>query len=165
MVQTSCLEVWLVFRVNQATQSLFSTEFSYWALEYPYWEPELVVSSWVLNNSYPDLVLLFWLWETKIHSGYLRESSIVVVVLRKDAFGGNYGILYKSKNKILNREKWKDWEMENVLFKNFMYLFLAALRLRCFSQAFSSRDKQGLLFNMVQRLLIMVASPVAANRI
>ena len=55
--------------------------------------------------------------------------------------------------------------MENVLFKNFMYLFLAALRLRCFSQAFSSRDKQGLLFNMVQRLLIMVASPVAANRI
>ena len=32
MVQTSCLEVLLVSRVNQATQPLFSTEFSYWAI-------------------------------------------------------------------------------------------------------------------------------------
>ena len=29
VVQTSCLEVLLVSRVNQATQPLFSTEFSY----------------------------------------------------------------------------------------------------------------------------------------
>ena len=31
-VQASCLEVLLVSRVNQATQPLFSTEFSYWAI-------------------------------------------------------------------------------------------------------------------------------------
>ena len=32
VVQTSCLEVLLVSRVNQATQPLYSTEFSYWAI-------------------------------------------------------------------------------------------------------------------------------------
>ena len=40
----------------------------------------------------------------------------------------------------------------------FIYLFLAALRLRCCSRAFSSCGKWGLLFVSVHRLLIAVAS-------
>ena len=49
-------------------------------------------------------------------------------------------------------------------FKNkfiyFIYLFLAALGLRCWARAFSSCGDQGLLFIAVRRLLIMVASLV-----
>ena len=43
----------------------------------------------------------------------------------------------------------------------FIYLFLAALGLRCFAWTFSSCGKRGLLFIAGQRLLIAVASPVA----
>ena len=45
----------------------------------------------------------------------------------------------------------------------FIYLFLAALGLRCCAQAFSSCGEQGLLFVVVHRLLIMVASLVAEH--
>ena len=41
-------------------------------------------------------------------------------------------------------------------FKIFIYLFLAALGLRCWSQAFSSCSKRGLLFLAVRGLLIVV---------
>ena len=44
-----------------------------------------------------------------------------------------------------------------------IYLFLAALGLRCCVQAFSSCGKQGLLFVVVCRLLIVVASLVAEH--
>ena len=54
------------------------------------------------------------------------------------------------------------------LFKNkfiyFIYLFLAALGLRCCVRAFSSCGEQGLLF-VVCRLLIAVASLVADHRL
>ena len=43
----------------------------------------------------------------------------------------------------------------------FIYLFLAALGLRCCARAFSSCGKQGLLFFVVRRLLIVMASHVA----
>ena len=43
----------------------------------------------------------------------------------------------------------------------FIYLFLAALGLRCCMQAFSSCGEQGLLFIAVHGLLIVVASLVA----
>ena len=43
----------------------------------------------------------------------------------------------------------------------FIYLFLAALGLRCCARAFSSCGEQGLLFVAVCRLLIVVASLVA----
>ena len=42
-------------------------------------------------------------------------------------------------------------------------LFLAALGLRCCTQAFSSCGKRGLLFVAVRRLLIAVASLVAEH--
>ena len=42
----------------------------------------------------------------------------------------------------------------------FIYLFLAALGLRCCAQAFSSCGGQGLLFVAVLSLLTAVASPV-----
>ena len=42
----------------------------------------------------------------------------------------------------------------------FIYLFLAALGLRCCARAFSSCSEQGLLFIAVHRLLIAVASLV-----
>ena len=45
----------------------------------------------------------------------------------------------------------------------FIYLFLAALGLRCCTRAFSSCDQQGLLFVVVRRLLIAVASLVAEH--
>ena len=45
----------------------------------------------------------------------------------------------------------------------FIYLFLAALGLRCCTWAFSSCDEQGLLFIAVHRLLITVASLVAEH--
>ena len=46
-----------------------------------------------------------------------------------------------------------------LLFKNkFIYLFLAALGLRCCTQAFSSCGERGLLFVVVHGLLIAVAS-------
>ena len=41
-----------------------------------------------------------------------------------------------------------------------MYLFLAALGLRCFAQAFPSCGEWGLLFIAVRRLLMVVASLV-----
>ena len=45
-------------------------------------------------------------------------------------------------------------------FNKFIYLFLAALGLRCCARAFSSCGKWGLLFVAVHGLLIEVASPV-----
>ena len=45
----------------------------------------------------------------------------------------------------------------------FIYLFLAALGLRCCMQAFSSCHEQGLLFIAVHGLLIVVASLVAKH--
>ena len=43
----------------------------------------------------------------------------------------------------------------------FIYLFLAALGLRCCARAFSSCGERGLLFIVVRGLLIVVASLVA----
>ena len=45
----------------------------------------------------------------------------------------------------------------------FIYLFLAALGLRCFAWAFSSCGERGLLFVAVRGLLIAVASLVAEH--
>ena len=45
----------------------------------------------------------------------------------------------------------------------FIYLFLAALGLRCCAQAFSSCSERGLLFVAVHGLLIAVASLVAEH--
>ena len=45
----------------------------------------------------------------------------------------------------------------------FIYLFLAALGLRCFACAFSSCGERGLLFVAVRGLLIAVASLVAEH--
>ena len=47
----------------------------------------------------------------------------------------------------------------------FVYLFLAALGLRCCTQAFSSCSQRGLLFVAVRRLLIAVASLVVEHRL
>ena len=44
-----------------------------------------------------------------------------------------------------------------------IYLFLAALGLRCCTRAFSSSGERGLLFVAVRRLLIVVASLVAEH--
>ena len=49
--------------------------------------------------------------------------------------------------------------------KLFIYLFLAALGLRCCAQAFTSCGELGLLFVAVRRLLIAVASLVAEHRL
>ena len=49
------------------------------------------------------------------------------------------------------------------IFFNFIYLFLAVLGLRCCARAFSSCGEQGLLFVVVRRLLIAVASLVAEH--
>ena len=46
----------------------------------------------------------------------------------------------------------------------FIYLFLAALGLRCCAQVFSSCGERGLLFVAVRGLLIAVASLVALER-
>ena len=45
----------------------------------------------------------------------------------------------------------------------FIYLFLAALSLRCCAQAFSSCGERGLLFMVVHGLLIAVASHCGAR--
>ena len=45
----------------------------------------------------------------------------------------------------------------------FIYLFLAALGLRCCAQVFSSCGERGLLFVALRRLLIAVASLVAEH--
>ena len=45
----------------------------------------------------------------------------------------------------------------------FIYLFLAALGLRCCTRAFSSCGERGLLFIVVRGLLIAVASLVAEH--
>ena len=49
------------------------------------------------------------------------------------------------------------------LFFNFIYLFLAALGLRCCAWAFSSCGEWGLLFVRVRGLLIAVASLFAEH--
>ena len=48
-------------------------------------------------------------------------------------------------------------------FYKFIYLFLAALGLRCYARAFSSCSEQGLLFIAVHGLLIVVASLVVEH--
>ena len=48
-------------------------------------------------------------------------------------------------------------------FNEFIYLFLAALGLRCCAWAFSSCSERGLLFVVVRGLLIVVASLVAQH--
>ena len=48
-------------------------------------------------------------------------------------------------------------------FNKFIYLFLAALGLRCCARAFSRCGEPGLLFVAVRRLLIVVASLVAEH--
>ena len=48
-------------------------------------------------------------------------------------------------------------------FSYFIYLFLAALGLRCYTRAFSSCSERGLLFVAVHGLLIVVASLVAEH--
>ena len=48
-------------------------------------------------------------------------------------------------------------------FYKFVYLFLAALGLRCCAQAFSSCSERGLLFVAVRGLLVAVASLVAEH--
>ena len=50
-------------------------------------------------------------------------------------------------------------------FNKCIYLFLAALGLRCCVQAFSSYSEQGILFIAVHGLLIAVASLVAEHRL
>ena len=47
----------------------------------------------------------------------------------------------------------------------FIYLFLAALGLHCCARAFSSCSELGLLFVLVHRLLIAVASLAAEHRL
>ena len=47
----------------------------------------------------------------------------------------------------------------------FIYLFLAALGLRCCARAFSSCGEWGLLFVVVRGLLIVVASLVVEHRL
>ena len=49
--------------------------------------------------------------------------------------------------------------------KLFVYLFLAALDLRCCVQGFSSCGERGLPFIVVRRLLIVVASLDAEHRL
>ena len=45
----------------------------------------------------------------------------------------------------------------------FIYLFLAALGLRCYARIFSSCGERGLPFVVVRRLLVAVASLVAEH--
>ena len=47
----------------------------------------------------------------------------------------------------------------------YLYLFWPALGFPCFSGALSSCSEQGLLFTVVSRLLIAVASPVAEHKL
>ena len=47
----------------------------------------------------------------------------------------------------------------------FIYLFMAALGLRCCARAFSSCGERGLLFLVVRGLLIVVASLVAEHEL
>ena len=54
-------------------------------------------------------------------------------------------------------------EMECLKINLFIYLFLAALALHCCAWAFSSCGEQGLLFIVVHRLLIAVASLVVEH--
>ena len=57
--------------------------------------------------------------------------------------------------------------LHNTFFLNkfiyFIFLFLAALGLRCCMRAFSSCGERGLLFVAVQRLLIVVVSLVVEH--
>ena len=54
---------------------------------------------------------------------------------------------------------------DNFLKFLFIYLFLAALGPRCYTQAFSSCSVRGPLFAVVRGLLIVVASLVAEHRL
>ena len=58
----------------------------------------------------------------------------------------------------------KRQEINTTFLKNkFIYLFLAVLGLHCCTQAFSSCGERGLLFVVVRRLLIAVASLVVEH--
>ena len=63
----------------------------------------------------------------------------------------------------------KSWgcnvQHSDIVVHTFIYLFLAALGLRCCAQAFSSCGERGLLFVTVHGLLIVVAPLVAEHRL
>ena len=59
----------------------------------------------------------------------------------------------------------KGWNLFLKKKKKIIYLFMAALGLRCCMRAFSSCGEQGLLFVAVCGLLIVVASLVAEHRL
>ena len=60
---------------------------------------------------------------------------------------------------------WNVFSQSLFLFYLFIYLFMAALGLRCCTQAFSNCSEWGLLFIAVRGLLIAVASLVAEHRL
>ena len=60
-------------------------------------------------------------------------------------------------------EKWLTFFQKNILKILLIYLFMAALGLRCYTRAFSSCGERGLLFVAVRGLLIAVASLVAEH--
>ena len=60
-------------------------------------------------------------------------------------------------------EKLNIYNLNKNFFKRFIYLFLAALGLRCCAWAFSCCGERGILFVAVHRLLIAVASLVAEH--
>ena len=65
-----------------------------------------------------------------------------------------------SREHVVVIHKGMDFFFNYYFLKLFIYLFLAALGLRCCAQAFSSCGERGLLFIAVRGLLIMVASLV-----
>ena len=70
----------------------------------------------------------------------------------------------KAKDHLSRKMHIKQYVTYNFFFINlFMYLFLAALGLRCCAWAFSSCGERGLLFVAVRGLLIAVASLVAKH--
>ena len=63
----------------------------------------------------------------------------------------------------IDSKSWPILFFFNFFFKNFIFLFLAVLGLRCCARAFSSCGERGLLFRAVRGLLIALASLVAEH--
>ena len=142
------------------------------------------------SNSYSGCVLRLLLWS----KGFLKDLVPLALLTQvslsesgvsrapraldgKSGHGGSLGIVS------LLTSHWSDYHLFNtyrapgcakpfavisfnLFFKNlFIYLFLAALGLRCCTRAFSSCGEWGLLFVVVCRLLIAVASLVVEHRL
>ena len=130
------------------------------------WEMTEMPYKW---NKYYHFKTINSLWEklfpsllpTIYSTPWGRGSNLHEVSINKNSEEGEVSLLFPSPNMTVQEACIKQTFILKIYL--FIYLFLAALGLRCCTRAFSSCGERGLLFLAVRGILIAVASLVAEH--